>query len=197
MSIIRVRTVLTGWTGGPGLSTMYFRGAGASPTQADINDVGARVRAFWAAVAGTLAVGVGAQVQSGVEVVAESTGILETFGEVAPVPAVVVGTAAGDFYAPGVVANLRFETGISRNGRRVRGRAYIGPLSEGVVASGILLAANATQLATAGSGLIASTPTTSRLVVWSQPRVGVPGAITNVSSFVAPTKLAHLRSRRD
>lgn len=197
MAIIRVRTVLSGWTGGPGLNTAYFRGSTSTPSQVDCNDVVARVRTFWSAAAGTLSTLASATVQPSVDILDETTGSLSSFRVATPTPLVVVGTAAGDFYAPGIMANFTLETGVSSNGRRVRGRWFVGPIAEGVAGSGILLAANAAQLVTAGAGLIASVPTTSQLIVWSQPRVGRPGFVTNVNGFSCPTKLAHLRSRRD
>lgn len=195
--MIRVRTVLTGWSGAPGYQTFYFSPISATPTQAEVNDVGARVRTFWSAIAGLIAIPVGISVQPGVDFIDPTNGQLTGSGAISPVPAVVVGTAAGDFYAPGIVMNLTMETGVTQSGRRVRGRSFIGPITESIAGAGTLLSTSISTLQTAAGPLIAAGTTPSRLLVWSRPKPGRAGGAFFVTATPVPSKLAHLRSRRD
>jgi len=195
--MIRVRTVLTGWTGGPGLQTFYFSPISALPSQAEINDVAARVRAFWSAAAFFLASPVLVNVNPAVDFIDPSTGLLTGSGAATPAPGPVSGTAVGEFYAPGMCANLTFETGVTQSGRRVRGRSYIGPTTEGVVAVGQLTVGSTVPLVTAVGPMLVAGATPSKLLVWSRPKPGRPGGAFSVTSAFVPLKLAHLKSRRD
>jgi len=197
MSIMRVAAILSGWTGGPGLQQLYFRGATSSPVQADVNDVVARVRSFWAGVAGNHPVALTITVQQAVDVIDQATGNLEDARSATTAPLPVAGTGITEFYAPGIMGVLTMETGIIANGRRVRGRTYIGPLTEAAITNGTLGAGIVTNNLTFAAGLIAASPTTSRLVVWSRPKPGSPGVSRDVQTFAMNSKLAHLRTRRD
>lgn len=177
--------------------TTYWRGVGAIPTAAEVNDAGARVRAFWLAVAGNHLSPFQAQTIPAVDIIEETNGSLLTSGQITPTPAIVTGTGTGELYSPGNMALLQMETGVVQAGRRVRGRSNLGPLTEGAVASGQLGSPASALITGAAPALLAITPTTVKLVVWSRPQVGRLGAAFNVNSFSVPAKLAWLRSRRD
>jgi hypothetical protein len=197
IAFARVQTILTGWSGSPALNTFYWVGAGPVLTQAEINEAASRVRAFWAAAAGLLPAGVQVNVQPSVDILEQTTGELTGSLAVGPALAVVNGSGVGEFYAPGIMAMLTLETNVTIARRRLRGRSYIGPLTETGVTSGTLSPASVASLNTAAAPLLATTPTAIKLSVWSRPKPGTPGRAVTVQSVSTQPKLAHLRSRRD
>ena len=195
--IMRVRTVLTGWTGAPALNTFYFKGVAASPNQAECNDVVARVRSFWAGVAPYLPTAVLANVDPTTDVLTAETGSLEGSLSAATPPTPVQGSGATEFYAPSVAALLRLNTSVIILGRRLKGRSYISPLTEGAIASGTIAVATITGIVGAATNLTAVTPTLSALQVWRRPVNGAGGTVAPVTSITIPSKVATLRSRND
>ena len=195
--ILRVRAVLSGWTGGPALNTFYFKGVGTSPNQAECNDVVARVRSFWNSAAVYLPSAVTVNVDPTADVITAETGGLENSLSAAAPPTPVAGTGATEFYAPSVAALLRLNTSVIIAGRRLKGRSFISPLTEGAVASGTVAVATITGLVGAATALTAVTPTLSTLVIWRRPVNGAGGATAPVTSITVPSKVATLRSRND
>lgn len=198
--ILRCRAVLSGWSGAPALYTAYFSPGTAGGSVADATDCLARVRGFWNAMTAQLPAAVQITTAPTVDVLEASTGeLVGQYASSAP-PTVVTGTSVAEFYAPGNYALLQINTLGFRNGRKVRGRSFIGPITEAGVTSGV---ANSTLTslvsASAAAQLTPSSPATaSAMVVWSRPsRGGSNGATNVVISFACPSKLAMLRSRRD
>lgn len=195
-SLMRVRAVGQGWTGGPGLMTFFFSGS-ASPTNAEAVEAAARVRAVLASAVGEIPTGVTWQVQGQVDVIEDSTGVL-VGGQTVTAPAVVTGSGAGGLAPIASAALTRFATNSVVNGRRLQGRTFLSPLRAGAVsAQGTLLTASKTTLTTAYGLLVVqiTTPITHR--VWHRPGpLGVGSSAASVQNFVQD-KLAVLRSRRD
>ena len=193
--ILRVRSVISGWTGGPGLNTFYFKGVGTSPNQAECNDVVARVRSFWNSAAVYMPTAVTINVDPTADVITAETGGLENSLSAATPPTPVTGTGATEFYAPSVAALLRLNTSVIIAGRKLKGRSFISPLTEGAVASGTVATATITGLIGAATALTAVAPTLSALVIWRRPVNGAGGAQAVVTSITVPSKVATLRSR--
>lgn len=199
MTLLRVRATLSGWSGGPGLSTFYFTPGTAGGSTADATDVCARVRAFFNAVSARLPGAVSVNVSPIADAFDEATGILTgSFSSSAP-PTAVTGTGAGEFYAPQVYALLQMNTATVIGGRRVQGRSFFGPLHEADVSSGTY--STAARSSVEGSALLQLSagvfPTLSSPKVWHRPKNGAGGAAVIITSYSCPAKLATLKSRRD
>lgn len=194
--IMRIRTVLGGTQGLPGLSTTYANGAGASPILADATDMVARVRVFWASLAILLPAGNTAQVSGLVDVLNPVDGTLVGTFSVAT-PALVTG--GGGTAAPLAAAVLLVQnTGVIINGRKLLGRTFISPIGVGSNVNGFVKAADqASILAAAGVTLTGSTASVP--VVWHRPNplTGAAGSAHPVNAFVVRGNFAVLRSRRD
>jgi hypothetical protein len=197
--IFRARAVLNGWSGGPGLNTFYFRPGTVGGSVSDATDVLARVRAFWNAISAQLPAALTIATAPTVDALEDTTGVLVgSYASSAP-PTAVTGTGVTEFYAPQVMCLLQMNTTAFVAGRRVQGRSFIGPVTEGAIAAGSV--STATISAITGAALLqltpSSPPTPSFPVVWRRPRPGVPGGSYSVTAFSMPTKTATLKSRRD
>jgi hypothetical protein len=196
MVMMRVRTTLNGGSGLPGLNTFYFNGSAPTPITADASDVCARVRAFWLAIVGLMPTGHVQLVNPAVDLVDSADGSL-TGGLVATTPLSTTGTG-GTVGPTSSEMLLSLETAAIVAGRRLRGHSFIGPHAiTNVDNLGQLGATQRSTLQSAANAMITGS-TTSFPVVWHRPGVGGGGG-TNaaVTAFVARTKLAVLRSRRD
>lgn len=199
VSIMRVRTVLSGFTGAPGLNTFYFRPGTVGGSVADATDVCARVRAFWNGIAGILPSTMIAATAAIADVIDDTTGTLVgAFASTTP-PTAVAGSGAGEAYAPQVAALLQLNTASFFSGRRIQGRSFISPLTEAAILGGVVPVATVSTIT--GSALTNLTPgappTSSALQVWRRPRGATPGASYIVTAFAVPVKTATLKSRRD
>lgn len=196
MSFMRVRTVITGAQGLPGLSTFYFNGTTASPSGADAADVVARVRAFWEAIKAYYPAGTSTQVSGAVDLLDPADGAL-TGSLAVTAPAVSNGSGSTPL-PPATAMLLRHETGVIVAGRRLRGRSFISPLATAASLSGVVAptVVSATNIAAAAmlTGATSSVP-----VVWHRPVAPGPsgGSVTATVSFATQTQFAVLRSRRD
>lgn len=196
MSIMRVRFMITGSQGLPGLHTTYWTGASSTPVQADSADVAGRVRAFWDSFKSNLASGTVISAIAGVDLLNSATGELEgglTTGTITSVSA----TGTGELPASTMLL-LKYTTGAIINGRRLQGRSFIGPLATTANTLGIPTAAVNTAVTTAAA-FLNSGATASALVVWHRPTEEVPaGGITQpVTAYATNNTFAVLRSRRD
>jgi len=194
--MIRIRVTGTGWSGGPSLNTFYF----TSPTEdsAAVDECVVRVRAGWLAMAANIPGSVIHNVVPEVDIVDPVTGnITNTIPATTP-GAPLVGAAPNTFLPLATAACLTYSTGTFIAGRRVRGRAFISPLTaftaeaNGTPASDLIVAMQA--MGTALMGVAATSP----LVVWHRPKEGgTPGSTALVLSTSVKDSFAVLRSRRD
>lgn len=198
MAVInRVRVVLSGFQGGPGMSTFYcLDPATFLPS----------LRAFYQAIADDFPAVVTITFPTGGDIVDSTSGVLTgSWATAAPAP--VVGTYTGAYAAP-VGAVVNWLTGSIINGHRVVGRTFLVPMAAGVFEN------NGTLNPSAASGLVAAstafvTAAASNFVIWSRPRAaGVPlpvkpvqaaraGGHVPVTGHLVPDLAAVLRSRRD
>ena len=195
--IIRVRTVLQYGSGGPGLATHYFFGAGATPVTADMTDVAGRVRLFWDALKTLLYTGTTCQVQGAADVLEDSTGKL-TGGLAVTNPAVVTGTGGATPLPPSVQVLARLETANVVRNRRVHGRVFVGQLSTVAQTNGAP-SASVPGAVTAAVATLLTGATASAAVVWQRPNAlkGYTGQSSSITSGSTMPVFAILRSRRD
>lgn len=202
MAVGIVRTNWAGTSGGPGLTQLAIReGEGAfwTPTQAQ-NAVNA-VRTFWNALVAQLPNELTLTVSPVVDIYNEVDAEL-TASEIAPTaPANVVGTSAAVYnMASGIKVN--WNTGVIRNGHRVKGSTFIVPAASTVFnTSGVVDSTVRTTVNTAANALISGLASSGlELVVWSRPVPGIPGrpgALALVATGETNEKSAVLRGRRD
>lgn len=208
--ITRVKLRWSGFQGAPGLTVFHFRDfEGAGGFAAEAAGGVARVHTFADTIKTLIPGGVTLQVAPDVESIEETTGeLLDVRSEVVP-GAVFNNAAAGLSYASAVGAVINWRTNGVRNGRRIRGRSFIVPLSGPKFESnGTLGNDTITTLQNAANALILGSGTPD-LGVWARPtRVkdaqGVPTGETLpdgiwyvASSANVPDMGAVLRSRRD
>lgn len=197
MALNRVRTILSGFPGGPGVSTMYFL---------DSTGVVAAVAAFWASVVTQMPNNVTAQVQNSGDVIEPTTGALSGSWTNAGVT-FSRGTAVQPYPAP-AGAVIRWNTNGIANGHRVRGRTFVVPLFGGAYQDdGSLAATCISALDNAAGSLVNALPLS--FSVWHRPKYGPapvgggprpilsPGSGHLITSSSVPDKSAVLRSRRD
>ena len=197
MLIDRVRVDLTGFPGGPGVSTFY---AIAGPTLVP------QVRTFYAAIISQMPAGVVAHVEDAGDSIDDTNGTIGGSWTVAP------GTDANSTHSAAYAAAsgglVKWLTSTILDGHRLRGHTFIVPMAGDAFATdGGLLPGAAAILSNAAAALV--TASAGNLVVWHRPkhgprpaaggprpviRVGGHGVVTGSS---VPTKSAVLRSRRD
>lgn len=197
-----VRTEWDGTSGGPGLSQIALLGGTgftAANAQAGVN----AVRKFWDACKSILPDEVKLTVSPIVDVYNEVDAELVASTVAPVVPLVVAGTGTTG-YAGGAGLKVNWNTGVIRNGRRVKGSTFIVPaLASAFGLTGTPSAGTVLQVNNAATALLSDlTAGGTALLVWSRPLV-VGGVITRtgatagtVSGTLAP-KSAILRGRRD
>lgn len=202
-SILRIKARWSGFNGAPGYTVMHFRdfGTGDGPGAAlDRNAALAaanRVQAFFQAIANNLPQAVRINIEPEADLLEDSTGTLLNSFDVSGGSA-VQGTEAFS-YSAAVGAVINWRTSGVREGRRVRGRSFVVPLSSSAFAQdGSLNNVARSDIQDAADALVASSGTPD-LGVYARPTG--PGA-SDGAWFVAtsasvPTMGAVLRSRRD
>ena len=189
-NISRVRAVLTGFAGGPGVSTFYCLSPGTFLGP---------LSTFWTAMAQWMPNDVRINIEPYGDVIDSITGDL-TGSWTGPAQVEAVGTGAGSYAAPaGAVVN--WLTGGVMDGTRLRGRTFVVPLAGDCYdTDGDLLFTILTSLQGTGTGLTAGGA--ANFVVWHRPiAAGKPrgpraGGHDLVTSAKVNNRVAVLRSRR-
>lgn len=193
--MIRVRVVGNGWSGGPGLSTFYFR-EGILPVDAAMAaNLTGRVRAYFHEMRPYTANEVTWQVDPVIANMDPTTGQVSQEVAATSAPAPVVGTSTFDL-GPTFVSLLgRLRTNAFASGRRIQGRTYYSPLAAAFTDSPQPeTTAQAAQVT--GLNAILTTGGGAPLVVWRRPRPGVAGNIFDVVTVSSAPEFGVLRSRR-
>jgi len=192
----RFRVRLGGWTGAPGLNTWYMR----YPAPIIPDDLAADavlLRTAYDALKGKLAQGVTVDIDPIVDQLNDSTGTLTGSVAITP-PAQVVGTDTGRQLSRATMVLARLNTDAIVDGRRLRGRIFLGPAGSSCLdTNGQVTAATVTAVSSAFAGLL--DVVAGRIVVWHRPTSpggsdGTTGFVQNVGCKPVP---AVLRSRRD
>ena len=182
--IYRVRSVWSGFPGGPGVSTMYFL---------DVATAVASVHTFWNDIKGLLPSDVNIQVENAGDIIEDSTGAL-TGAWTADAVSGVGGTDSGTYTAPaGACINWNTET-IGTH-RRLRGRTFIVPLGGACYQTdGSIGGTSLTNLRENSAALVAAQ--SASFVVWHRG-TGTDGTNGLVTSASVHDMSAVLTSRRD
>lgn len=199
-SILRVRAQWSGFQGAPGFNLFHFgafdsEGFVAADSQSAVD----RTRTFFNSIANSLPSQVSITVLGDVDVLEPGSGSLQEVHSVTA-PAVVTGTAISTAaFASAVGAVIGWRTNQVRNGRRIRGRSFMVPLTSGAFeTNGTLNSSHITSIGAAASTLRTSTGN-AHLGVWARPTA--PGATDGewaiASAHTVPDMGAVLRSRRD
>lgn len=200
--MLKVKARWSGFTGSPGYSVFYFRewtDGTYQPTAAEATACAVKVRTLFDQLKTVLPPTVKVQVDSDVEIIEDTNGKLVDVRS-ATAQAVVTGTATNTAYSAASGAVLGWQTAGVRNGRRVRGRTFIVPLTAGAYdTDGTLLSTHHTTLTTAASNFVFDTADTPTFGVFQRP--SAPGATDGAWTFATgsrvPDTVAILRSRRD
>lgn len=193
MAITRITAVWTGFRGAPGYSNFYFGGEPADASAAE--ECATAVRTFFTNISAALPESIRIGVQGTAEIIDEANG--QITGQVDfDAPNGAAGGGGADYSAAsGAVVN--WNTAGYRNGRRIRGRTFLVPLSSiSYDGQGDLDNTALTTLRNA-AGVLAGGTTAMPFVVWSRPVGGAGGSAEPVTGATVPDLGAILRSRRD
>lgn len=193
MAIIRLTARWTGFPGAPGYSNFFFASDGST---ADVDEAIGQVQSAFGQWIRALPSAVTVQLVQEFPVIDEVTGMTTGYADFDEEIQSFTGLDAGAFSGP-TGAVVTWDTAGVVNGRRVRGRTFLVPLSndsyqaDGTLNTDTITALNAGATALEGPGL------DSNLVIWSRPTNGGGGSIHNVIGHRVPDMAAVLRSRRD
>lgn len=200
-----IRTAWSGTTGGPGLTQIAFRDLDHDPiSAAQAQSAVDAMRVFWVAVGAYIPDEIVLTVSPVIDSYDLVTGELEESVTAATPPASLTGSATQTYsMAAGFKVNLN--TGVIRNGRRVRGGIYVVPAAANAwTTNGLVLGTARTAVNNAGNTFRTSLNTAGcEMLVWSRPiPEGQPngprtGDVAVVSAFETNEKTAVLRGRRD
>lgn len=185
----RVTVALTGFPGGPGVSTYYaLAGDLLAPMLHD----------YYAAIASCFPSQFISTVQSSGDIINDADGVI-TGAWVGPTEAPVPGTTTGAFAGP-AGATVSWLTSTILDGRRLKGRTFHVPLSSAAYDTDGSLATSVYSLLVQQSDLFVAAAV-GNLMVWHRPKVvgGVqvrPGSSAAVTGSHVPDQVAVLRSRR-
>lgn len=204
--MLRIRTELTGFTGGPGLSTMYYECA--TENAAAAIRCQQYVHNWFGAVAGQLLCNsVTWKVKPEVDLLDPANG--EVSNVFTDGTAHTATGGGGTSYAPLATAALfRFMTSTWANGRNLKGRSYISPMASAAVGTNGELHATVKTAVEADLVTWQQGMTEGDIpVVWSRPITADPealppiegraGSTGNINAITIRSKLAVLTSRRD
>lgn len=193
MGVLEYRALWQVGIGGPGSSVFHGRIPTATTAGDSAQALADRVRAFMEAVKTVVPGGVTWSFPSEVLEIDTATGVLEDVHNVTP-PANVLATGNGVHAAPAGV-RIEWRTLAIVNGRRLRGRTFIVPLSTAQYeTNGTLVPTCITTLTNAGNAYKDSSVfNASQASIWSRTH----GTQADITSFNVPDEVAVLRSRRD
>lgn len=198
--VMRVKLRWSGFNGGPGYSIFHFQGLdNEQPSEALAQTAVAQIEVFRQDLLDRIPKIVSLQVMSDVEVIDETNGDLVDVLAGTPGPAVSGNASSFENYAGASGAVVTWRTSGIRNGRRVRGRTFLVPLTSSAYApDGSLSDAALTALNTAAGKMIGSFggPVFG---VYARPTgpTATDGIFHQARAHSINDKVAILRSRRD
>lgn len=210
--VYRVRAQLSGFRGGPGLNTFWFRSLTGGDPQAAAENAAQRVADFYGAIAvastGLFYTTYGVTIEQSVSQLDSLTGELVAERSVTTTPTSVTGARVGSQGPNSCNLLLRLSTAGIVNGRAVKGRIYMGPCISSVDSDGTpptalrskLVADATTHLIDPHDDMLDQ----PALCVWARPFPGSPtdpnprdGSQHVVDAVSCPDYWAIQRSRRD
>lgn len=197
MDMFRVTARWTGFSGAPGYSNFYFSsgfldgGLLGDEAQSLANRVAAAFTEMRTMLPGDVNIGI----EPEVPVIDSDTGVISAFNTISP-PAAIEGGAIDQFAGP-VGAVVTWRTGDLRNGRRIRGRTFLVPLSTATFSDDGTLASSQFSYLQDFADTLMGGAGEGDLGVWSRPSGGSGGVFATVTGYTIPDMAAVLRSRRD
>lgn len=186
MTINRVRCVLSGATGLPGLATFYV---GSSVTDQS------PIRTFWDAVKSNFPNSVTIAVASSGDVINEATGQIVS-GWTGPAQTNVVGSGGVGAYLSTAGPMVRWTTSAVVDGRRPIGKTFLVPaMSSQFSSSGTILGASVTSISAAAQALVVALG--GELKIYHRKNAKGPGVALTIIQGTCTGKQVVLRSRRD
>ena len=191
--LARVNASWQNWPGAPGTTTMFFD-PGSMQTMVDA------MRAFFQALVTLLPTGLKITVPAAGDVINDTTGNLVGAWTAATPPADVTGTSAAAYPGP-AGAMVHWLTGGFLDGRRVRGRTFIVPITASFFdTNGTLGASTVTTIQNAANTFLTTVGT--QFHIWHRPFAGDAthpahiGGSATVTSARVPDLTVTLRTRR-
>jgi hypothetical protein len=199
VTIAQIQASWTGLPGGVGFTTIYVRSTAANPSP---------FLTFFQTIASRLPAVATVTVPSTGRLLDEATGKMTGVWNQGGGGA--VGGTSSNTFAPQSGAQVKWDTGGFSNGRHVRGRMFIIPLSNAQYSTtlpGTIDQAACNVINGAATAMI--TAFAGNLVVWQRPLyerdsngnptdvLKRPGTVSTVTTATTPVKPATLRGRRD
>lgn len=197
MDIFRVTARWSGFSGAPGYSNFYFSSGflDGGLLGDEAQSLADRVAAAFTEMRTELPGNVSISIEPEVPVLDSDTGVIQSFNTIEP-PASVDG-GANDYFAGPVGAVITWRTSDLRNGRRIRGRTFLVPLSTSVFDDDGTLRNSQFSFFRDFADTLMGGPGEGSLGVWSRPVGGSGGVFATVTGYTIPDMAAVLRSRRD
>lgn len=197
MDMFRVTANWQGFPGAPGYSNFYFSSGlidgGLFGDEAQL--LANRVRNAFNEIVTMLPNNVSISIDPEVPMIDSDTGMAQSYNTIEPPEPVV---ATGDrAYAGPAGAVITWRTGDLRNGRRIRGRTFLVPMSSFVFDTDGTLSSSRFEFLREFADTLIGGPGTADLGVWSRPVNGSGGVFATVTGYTIPDLAAVLRSRRD
>lgn len=186
----QVRTVWSGFSGGPGYTNLYF--ADASTVDAVLD----AVSQWWTDLQQVFPTSMTFSIDNAVQQIDTVTGAETGSSNGTTFVPPVSGGALNAFGPAPAGICVGWDTSDFLAGRRIRGRTFLVPVTKvafednGTIAGGTL-----TTVAAAASALL--TNADAALSVWHRPVLGTGGQVSRATAFTVRDKAAVLRSRRD
>lgn len=195
MTIARVTTTLTGFSGAPGYWRHYFKDisglVGPAMPQLCVD----RVRDAVVAAGALFSSSVTYNVSGLVDELDEGTG--QITGQQSVTGRTQIGGSAG-VLGPIVVGLVaQYNTNDFVNGRRIRGRSFLNPIRASYTSNSAPQALELGLAQAFASAMDNPGATTVRFGVYTRPKGAQPGSWHDVVSTNVPAKWTVLRSRRD
>lgn len=198
MDITRITARWGGFAGAPGYSNFYFSSGfldgGIFGEEAEL--LAGRVADAFEALSPVLPRNVTIDIEPEVAVIDSDTGVAQSFTSIDP-PEVDLPTGSAQPFAGPAGAVVTWRTNDLRNGRRIRGRTFLVPLSTTAYQEDGSLTTIALNAVRGFGDAMVGNALQGDLGVWSRPQGGAGGVFASVVSFTVPDKVAVLRSRRD
>ena len=193
---LRCTTHSNGFLGGAFTTQLYWRPGTPGGSVADATDIAARVRAFWAFVAGRITTGTIFTVDGLCAAIEDTTGNLVGAFQ-GTNPASVTASGAGGSVTAQSQVEIQARTNTVIAGKFLRGRIYV-PLNvkSDTTTDGGLIAAAITAFSSGATAMLTGGATASFPVVWHRPGVAA-GSSAAVTGYTTWSKYANLRTRRD
>lgn len=195
MTICRVTTTITGFSGAPGVWRHYFKDVSGLVIPAMPQLCVDRVRDAVVAAGLLFSATTTYSVSGLVDEIDEATG--QITGQQSVTPRTQVGAGAGTVGPVAIGLVAQYNTNDFVNGRRIRGRSFLNPIRAAYTINPAPQAAEIALATAFANKMDDPGATTVRFGVYSRPKAPGTGAWHNVENVNVPAKWTVLRSRRD